>query len=623
MQIQDHKQYLRDVFLGAALRPEDMKRSCRAVLGSLPILANTLVSELGKNVRIKHGHELGATDGETIYLMDLPVPADETDVDTFVLMLALAYGLLHHELGHIEDSDFSVVGKAQKGDPLTYRILGIIEDVREENEHIRKYGGARKYLDALNHAMFVTGHYADSKPTDAPINAFTNYLAHRAWCDHRGTHSLGSSAIAAEEVVKEMFPATLLTRLDAILPRIGSLIDTEDAYALSGQIRDLLVDEIEKAKQQQSQQPSPSGQSGQSGNAGDDGDGDGDQSQDGQQPSSDGDDGQPGSHQDDGDAPQQDGQDQDPGTGDDLAGQIAAMEAVLQGQDIDQAYGDKGDVIRAALKQIIAEVEDDGDGDCETLQMTGAALTIDVTSSTDGIELAPEPYDMGQALAVTGPLRMKLTAEMQANAHRNASIHTKGRKISNRHLARVGTGDGRIFKHLSEVIEVNTAVAFAEDISGSMQTQQRIVLSSQALYASCVALDGIDGVDCGAITFPGNQILKPFGKKARHCMDQFNLAAPGYSTPMHEGITLAHRMLLKTGRDRMVLIVNTDGEPDSRQLTQMAIETAENDGIEVYGLGIGTDAGKGLFNHWLSITEVGELPLTLMALLRQRLLRAA
>ncbi|WP_199039731.1 MULTISPECIES: hypothetical protein [unclassified Dyella] len=615
MQIQDHKQYLRDVFLGAALRPEDMKRSCRAVLGSLPILANALMGDLGKAVRIQHGHQLGATDGSTIYLMDLPVPTDETDVDTFVLMLALAYGLLHHELGHVEDSDFEVVGRAQKGDPLTFRILGIIEDVREENEHIRKHGGARKYLDALNHAMFVTGHYADSTPTDAPITAFTSYLAHRAWCDHRGTHSLASSAMAAEEVVKGMFPATLLTRLDAILPRVGSLIDTEDAYALSGQIRDLLVEEIEQAKQQQSQQ---AGQSGQAGNAGDD------QGQGDQQPSSDGDGGSsPEADQDDGDAQQQGGHDQEPTNGDDLADQIAAMEAVLQGQDIDQAYGDKGDLIRAALKQIIAEVKDDGDGDCDMLPMTGQALTVDVTSSTDGIELAAEPYDMGQALAVTGPLRMKLTAEMQANAHRNASIHSKGRKISNRHLARVGSGDGRIFKHLSEVIEVNTAVAFAEDISSSMRTQQRIVLSSQALYASCVALDGIDGVDCGAITFPGNQILKPFGKKARHCMDQFNLAAPGYSTPMHEGITLAHRMLLKTGRDRMVLIVNTDGEPDSRQLTQMAIETAENDGVEVYGLGIGTDAGKGLFNHWLSITDVSELPNTLMQLLRQRLLHAA
>lgn len=262
MHVQEHQKLLRDLFLGAALRPEDMIRSAKAALGSLPILANALTTTGSKRVTIQYGHQLGATDGEVIYLMDLPIPSDQTDIDTFVLMLTLAYGLLHHEVGHINGTDWTAFRASAMGDRLTHQILGVIEDIREEHAHLRQYPAAKPYLDALNNAMFVTGHYADVEDGVPPIVALTGYLAYRCWCDYRGVGSLVMHAQQAEGVVRKLFSDRFIDRLDALLPRIRYLGDTTDAIQLSQDIRNLVKAELEERKKEKEEADQANAQSG-------------------------------------------------------------------------------------------------------------------------------------------------------------------------------------------------------------------------------------------------------------------------------------------------------------------------------------------------------------------------
>ncbi|UJJ60443.1 VWA domain-containing protein [Rhodanobacter denitrificans] len=639
MHVQEHKKLLRDLFLGAALRPEDMIRSAKAALGSLPILANALTTCGTKRVNVKHGHTLGATDGQTIYLMNLPIPGNRTDIDTFVLMLTLAYGLLHHEVGHINSTDFVAFRRSATGDPLTHRILGVIEDIREEHAHLRQYPAAKPYLDALNNAMFVTGHYADVGDGVPAVVALTGYLAYRCWCDYRGVGSIVLHAQQAEAVVRKLFSDRFIDRLDALLPRIRHLGDTTDAIELSQDIRNLVVAELEERKREKEEaeqanaQPDPSATPQ---GADDDEDQDGDQADPSATPT--------GDAEEDADATEEDPQDDadhadegtdgtddaepaapsqessEDGQGDELAQIIANLEAVNAGQDIDQALGDKSDAIAKALKELADELDKGSDGTVSLAQLTDQK---DVTRPSGDIKLAQTPYDMGKATAVTGQLRMKLVSEMQALTQRDVSIHDRGRKISNRHLSRIGTGDGRIFRRQSEVVEVDTAVVLVTDVSGSMTSQNRIELACQALHATTVAMAGIDGVQCAATAFPGDHVLKPFGSGALKHLENFHLAAEGWSTPLDEGVLLAHRMLLGQKVGRRMMIVLTDGEPDSKAEAELAIVAAEVAGIEVFGLGIQTDAGRDLFRHWHSITDVAELPFVLLNLVRSRLLKAA
>ncbi|KZC41153.1 hypothetical protein RHOFW510R12_00815 [Rhodanobacter sp. FW510-R12] len=626
MHVQEHKQLLRDLFLGAALRPEDMIRSAKAALGSLPILANALTTTGGKRVTIQHGHTLGATDGETIYMMDLPIPSDRTDIDTFVLMLTLAYGLLHHEIGHILGTDFVAFRESAHGDPLTHQILGVIEDIREEHAHLRHYAAAKPYLDALNNAMFVTGHYAEVEDGAPPIAALTGYLAYRCWCDYRGVGSLVLHAQQAESVVRKLFSDRFIDRMDALLPRIRYLGDTTDAIELSRDIRNLVKSELEERKKEKEEADKANAQSDPSATPQDqDGDTDGAEPS----PSPSGDD---GSAEDDADGQQATTDDTEPAAtpatdqkGEesgavDLDQVIANLEAVDAGQDIDQAFGDKSEAIAKALKELVEQLDRDSDGH---VSLTQPAVQKDVTTPSGDLKLATTPYDMGKATAITGQLRMKLVSEMQALTQRDVSVRDRGRKISNRHLSRIGTGDGRIFRHQSEEVAIDTAVVIVADDSGSMKDEGRVVLACQALHATTVAMAGIDGVQCAATAFPGNHVLKPFGSGPFKHLENFHLAASGWSTPLDEGVLLAHRMLLGQNVGRRMMIVLTDGEPDSEAEAELAILTAERAGIEVFGLGIQTDAGKGLFRHWLPITDVAELPFVLLNLVRSRLLQAA
>ena len=106
--------------------------------------------------------------------------------------------------GTINGTDWTAFRASAMGDRLTHQILGVIEDIREEHAHLRQYPAAKPYLDALNNAMFVTGHYADVEDGVPPIVALTGYLAYRCWCDYRGVGSLVMHAQQAEGVDPEL-----------------------------------------------------------------------------------------------------------------------------------------------------------------------------------------------------------------------------------------------------------------------------------------------------------------------------------------------------------------------------------------------------------------------------------
>ena len=628
--ITEIKAYLRDKFVGKAVSPSDMIKSCKAVLGSLPIIANALAAATGKTVAVRHGHELGATDGKTLFLMDMPIPKDGTDLDTFVLMLALSYGLVHHEMGHVNHTTFGdrEIQESRASSALVDNLYGIIEDVRQENVHIARYPGSKLYLDGLAAAMQVTGHYQAVTPQAQPLEILTGYLLYRLYWEYRGDYTVENMLAQAEDAVRHAFPEGLVARLETVLPRMDDLESTADAIDLARDIADMLQEEADKAQQEaanppQGGQSNPQGQvaPSQGGQPGDPSQGDpiqgsasqGDSSQD--DPSQDGD--------SQGDQPQAASSPDDSDQGDTLQDEkdrrVANLQAALNADKDQHGYGDRSRDIAAALNAIVQQVEDDGSTDC--VEMSGEHLDAEVADATSDIPLVNPGYDMAEALSVTAQLRMRLAREMQAVTDGEVTVGTRGRRLSGGHLSRVGVSDGRIFKTVDEEIEVNTAVCLLEDVSGSMKGSP-IELASQALYATTRAMEGIDGVNVAAATFPGFHVVKPFGVKSSLVRDRFNLGQHG-STPMAEGITLARRMLSATPERRKMLIVITDGQPDSRPATEVALLAAQAAGIEVYGLGIKTNAGVGLFSTWLTIHSVTELPYTMIGLLRERLFAKA
>jgi Mg-chelatase subunit ChlD len=185
----------------------------------------------------------------------------------------------------------------------------------------------------------------------------------------------------------------------------------------------------------------------------------------------------------------------------------------------------------------------------------------------------------------------------------------------------VAFGDPRIFRTTHRGRAVDTAIVLLADVSGSMQGT-RISLTDQALFATACALETLPGIAVSVATFPGNQLVLPFGVRARRERDRFTLQSFG-GTPMHQGIMMANRMLQLRKEPRKMLVVLTDGEPDCGPTSMAAISVSHRMGIEVYGLGIQTASVERYFTNSQVINDVNDLPTALFGLLRNRLSNAA
>jgi cobaltochelatase CobT len=637
---------LRTALTGGALDPKNAVRSAMATLGGMPIALTGLASATGCQVHVVYGaSDCGSTDGKVIKLMNLPIPDNKNDIDTLVLMTSLAYGLGYHELGHVSESDFAVLSQLKSVTPLVDSLFRIIEDVRMENAFIGKWPNTRKFLDSLTQSLYLTDRYTHVTAEAAPMEALTGYLLYRLYCDYRGDVGTKELALEAHAVCESKFSKGFMTRLDAMLPQLDQLSCTTDSLTMARNIAKF----IEKAKEEMEQQPQsgqqPSGAADQTGQQGQ-----GDQApQDGQ--------GAPGGSGDSQDqrSAQEGQQGGSGGAGDDQgkkggAGKgkgkkrgsgstggdatssgdgagggdnpvLAALQSILDPSNTDKRAGERSDAIKDALAQVVNQVAPRSRGD---LKMDSPAMHINVSNVTTVINPnANTDCDMGAALAVTSPLRRSFRRNMEALSAAEVSIARRGRRMSTSHIHRVAVGDSRVFKSVSEEIALDTAVVLGLDASGSM-SGSKIKLTCEAVYASAVALEGIEGVTCGAFTFPRNSIILPFGRKAKHVPGQFQLHASG-GTPMDDGVYLGIRMLQAQRKPRKVMILTTDGEPNGDRIesTKAAVEYALSQGIEVAVMGTYGARNVCGFENWVDLSDITQLPEVVTQLFGRKLMRAA
>lgn len=643
---------LQALLLGNQANTGNLLRKAKALAVAIPLIAQSLVDTLGKKIRLRRQTGVGGcTDGQTIWLMDTPLPRAQGDTEQFLLYVALKLGLVHHEVGHVNETDFS---HGRLADPLERNLEGIIEDVRQENAHIQRFKAARKYLDALSLASIQLGLNGPIGADEPPIAVFTGYLLYRLRAEYRNEPHFQPLADQAELVMKDKFTRGVLVRLEALLPKFLRLQNTGDAQKMAREIASFIRDEIQAVQQQQQQrqqqqQQQQAASQGQSDDADDDSNAsDGDADSDAQ------DDAQ-GSQAQAGpaDASNDDsGQDQPQGQGDDTADaasnaggqstpddasgggsnnagsdpygdlsddqlqQLAqALQDMLDGKDSDSAKGDLDESIRKQLQDLTEELA--------SKQLDGwSHVDIDSIDSAD-LGFSGDLYtgcdcDLDEAVSVVSRLRTRLKREMQAMSITKTAIGRHGGRIDVRKVYRAAVGDPRIFRKVNEGITVDTSVVLLCDVSGSMGDGNKIALANQALFATACALQAMPGVEVAVAAFPGRQLVLPFGGRANRERDRFTLVQIG-STPMHEGVAMAHRMLSKRRNPRKLLMVLTDGEADCMGSAQATLDAAEQAGIETYGVGIMTDYVRHLFPNWALVTNVGDLPEVMLTMLKSRL----
>ncbi|EGV32650.1 von Willebrand factor type A [Thiorhodococcus drewsii AZ1] len=586
---------------------------------AMPIVATALGRKFGVQVQV--GGQQAATDGQTIWLPDLP--ADSR-------LRPVAWGLLAHEASHVRHTDMAVYQTAARHSPLRRTLLNLLEDIRIERAIRRDYPGTEATLAQVIDWMLAQGYLDPPHPNEHPAQILTAalllILRHRVL----GQQALTQPAQEAERVLRQTFPPALVHRLFGLMTEVRALGSTAEAVALAERIQRLL-DEEAQASQPEATSASDApeetehcededGSDTSAGEADPASANEQTDETDGPDAAHEGTD-QPASEIGDGSAEPEATSELDGQAADALSdGQDPASDDLLQ-RVLAAGEGDLGADLFASVRQVLTTQSGDGDFGLPTLPVP---------------EDPPCHPPFGEVLhrqveATSRALIARLQGLVQSSQMDRPHAVCRGRTLVPTRLHRAGVGDARLFARRRPRIAPNTAFHVLVDLSGSMNNQTcsgqrafRVALESALAVA--LALERIPGVSVAVSAFPGLggedariTRLVQHGQSIRQRAGAFQQGPRG-GTPLAQALWYAATDLTLRPETRRVILVMTDGVPNDWAATVEILGLCEANGIEPVGIGIACDVSA-LFRVGTRVEEAGDLKQALFGL-AERLLVA-
>lgn len=546
---------------------------------ALPIVARALGRKLNVNVRI--GGQRACTDGNTIYVPELPL--QDPDVAT------LAYGYLGHEAAHVRYSDFTIT----PGDfvsPLHKRLAAVLEDVRIEKIIGDSYPGVKQNLSRLCGKVIEKGGFSIPKTDDHPAEKLERYVMFRLRSSYIGQTAIDTIADETEAIYRATTPKGLAVKIDAIISGISSTKNERDIVAMAARIVESIKEESEKQSENSSTQPQPEEQQDASGAS--------------------------GPKQDSGASSQQQNAAQEskppPTTTCDQSSQLNDLLNATK-DNLGQEYGK---IVEGLLANSAGQ----------SVREQGRTLGAGLGYAEEVVEAVANASDLiVRTRASTNALTTRMRDLLAASQSERTSTGYSGPRIVPRKLHRVGVGDGRIFARRQHTTALNTAVAILVDRSSSMDGRFMEVARESALAVS-LALDEMSDVQQTVAVFPGVnspvQKLAPFGEPIRRHAGRFGNVVASGGTPMAEALWWAFDELMARDEERRIVFVITDGElstnkehPSSYHVVRNLVDLATRSGIEMMGIGIHAKDVAQIFPKHCIIEDINELPKSMFHML--------
>lgn len=619
----------------------------KTLSGALPIAARMLADRL--NVPVKIGGKNAQTDGEIVYLPDLPLESKKASI--------LAFGFLVHEVGHLRLTDFAAVPTSF---PLNF-FENILEDIRIELGIRKVYLGAKKTLLDLIETLVADNEITLPTYASHPIDVIMSYMLLRLRCDVLGQSVLDSGARQTEEILRALLPSTTCDKLTAMMFEVVNCQSTTDVVVIAERILAMLTEDSQqvsvqqKPSQQRGQEPGNQGQSSEmSGGEGqqDDAAGESSEEDSGAAGTSDEKAGKPdnskgskestkskqrdeqpngpGNKQPDTGVPE-DGNPRSGASGKDgessttTPGPAGESEKTIPGTGSgvtqDQANnlrsivsakqaGMSGDLSEVIAKSLSKVGQTNDDGSMNKVRMSESEVALSLLDSSD---------ILSQTRAATTALRHRMEQLMEAQRRCKRLYANSGRKVVADRMWKLKAGNTKVFERQFDGVDVNTAVFVLQDRSDSMKDQMG--LACQANLAIMMSLAHVEGVKAAAAAFPspaggengraqggaGVTILTDFGERPTATASRYATLGSYGGTPMAEALLWSIYKLLSQKADRRILFVETDGKPKDEASTAKILKMAEKSGIEVIGLGIGIDISK-LFRESRKIDDIDQMP---------------
>lgn len=560
------------------------------IQAAVSVFAVTVSAQSGKRVNVVFEGDDAFCDGETIYLPDTNVYRKRSG-----RLIALGYSA--HEASHVLNTPMEEYANAIKDKeiPELYQsILNILEDVRIERDIVRRYPGTKKWIEAVirdvrkkkeKGNMFVA-----TEVDDIPYAVLGWLLTHSRSVYNQNTSLKSEVKKFRKAAVNMGVPEQMFTELSSALTKLigigGEYSGFCNLKALADEVYDIIISHLN------SQQDSDDKQDPQSEGEGSDysrqhASGSGNQ-ESSQEEGTD----QNGRPEADNNSSDQGEKQEEPDTGN-----------ADDKEDLKKLFESAGKYQVDLGGLAGQELADRGEGSSQRSRRRRSRMRVTLCDFTQNTQC-----DQSKAKLLSVPLRRSLQKLMDESIREEVRISRRG-KVCRRKLHKVPLGDAKVFQKVTPGVKPSLAVHLLIDGSSSMCGWESEVANtaSLALALACESLS----IDVGVSAFIGScddrqlQILKLNGSgRITSKMQQNWGIEPQGTTPLGEAMDLAAPLLMESAKDyeRKLLIVITDGKPDSVPAVEKAYQKAREKGVELFALGIGLPSHV---DDWLNETFEG------------------
>tara|TARA_R110000764_G_scaffold3356_2_gene14079 strand:+ start:542 stop:2329 length:1788 start_codon:yes stop_codon:yes gene_type:complete len=545
-------------------------------------------------VKVVFGGDEASTNGSVITLPSVNEDHEMSEVDVNV-----ARGYVDHEAAHVKWTDNKVWKKLmddRMDDPnvgVFHSTLNALEDVRIEGKLLAQYSGSRDNLDAVADACGTELRDSLEGQSLADLSAREVGALAATWYG-RGRHSYG-------RVGAEMF-GEINPDVQKIVTQHVDQIDEHTSFEEVAKLADSMMACFDKHDEEEEEKDSKGGEKSK------DGEGEEDTSEESEKSS--------------------EGEDGSGGAGEKKVERTEKREVMsdeeAKKEVLKKATGADDDVSRKEGYRRYSDAEDEVIGHDKL--------------NKDGSRFKKVQTEMiGQINVIRRKLERKLASKVQRGWHGG---QTKGR-LDSRRLVGAYTGSESVYKSRDVGDDIDVAVVIAVDHSGSMDGG-RILMAQKAVIALAEALEpthvklSVKGFKTKRVPRGWREAYKAMRDK-RGCSSISPILIFDYKSftqPLHRcreviggmkksfdyiggvhnvdgaSINIIGAELLKRPEKRKILMVMSDGMPEDSEMDegQMRsdlidkVKSLEARGVEVFGIGIQTDAVK-RFYRWHTVVR--------------------
>ena len=509
-------------------------------------------------VQVRVQGSIAFTDGTKI-----TIPRFNTS-DEHSCRLACAY--LAHESGHIAYSDFNLLSQISKEERLLYTLLNIVEDSRIERLMSKKWIGVYENLLMLNRELSrIAVKNLDSLQGNT-VNLIPRMLQITSWLCQKYMQQYNTELYTLKTL--EVYPCLqdFTDKLSELLMNAPMCNDTYEAYDLAKKINTLFKKEYStrKEKPQQIQRALIGGI---------------DLTDDEGTPIS----------IDNKDSEDNEGKTCSSNTTDFNTGIEAFDEWSIQ-KAIETSISTSSESTTRDDLGVISDFPRVEEGNADWLKNTGLSVKI------NSLTLALHNYVKAKTLATSEQVDV-------------------GRSLNVKRAIRIPLGETNIWNKKTFDLDHNTSIHILVDTSSSMLSRRgsdgnfpdyrfsRIDHAKICAYCIAKALEGVPNTESQVSFFPGVDkdsstyevgICKQPWESVKSTMKYFDQKPMG-STPMAQAMAYALTKFKYSDKDRNILLIITDGMPDSISNVKEQLAQCEHLGIELRVLSINCELAQKLF----------------------------